>query len=358
MAKNYYETLGVDKKASKEEVKKAFHKLAHKHHPDKKGGNDAKFKEISEAYAILSDDKKRTEYDAYGQTFAGGQPNAGFNDFDFSQFTGSNQGFQNFDFSDLGDIFGDIFGGGARSQGRPRGRDISIDLELTFEESMFGIERKVLLTKLSTCDTCSGTGAKKGTELLTCKTCQGNGQIHETKKSFFGTVSVTRVCTACRGSGKVPKEVCETCHGGGILRKQEELRVVVPSGIDNSEVIRMTGRGEAVQGGTPGDLYIKIHVKPHPKLFREGNNLITELSVKLSDAILGSEYKIASLEGPLSITIPSGISFGEVLRVKGKGVPVSKTLRGDLLIKVSIAIPQKLSKNAKELLEKLKAEGI
>jgi molecular chaperone DnaJ len=357
MAKNYYDILGVDKKANKDEVKKAFHKLAHKYHPDKKGGDDAKFKEISEAYSVLSDDKKRAEYDTYGQTFSGAQGagGQGFGDFDFSGFTGG-QGFQNFDFGDLGDIFGDMFGGGRES--KPRGRDISIDLELTFEESVFGVTRKVLLTKLGTCDTCTGTGAKKGTDMQTCKTCNGNGKIHETKRSFFGQVSVVRACATCRGSGKIPKEKCATCHGEGVLRKQEELSIQVPAGIDNGEVIRMQGRGEAAQGGASGDLYIKIHVKPHPKLYREGNNLVTELSIKLSDALLGGEYTVASVEGPLKVTVPSSISFGEILRVKGKGVPISKSQRGDLLIKVTIAMPQKLTKSARELVEKLKHEGI
>jgi molecular chaperone DnaJ len=354
MAKNYYDILGVDKKANKEEVKKAFHKLAHKYHPDKKGGDDAKFKEISEAYSILSDEKKRAEYDTYGQTFSGSQGPGpqGFGDFDFSGFTGG----QNFDFGDLGDIFGDMFGGGRES--KPRGRDISIDLELTFEESVFGVTRKVLLTKLGVCDTCSGSGAKKGTEMQVCKTCNGNGKIHETKRSFFGQVSVVRACTTCRGSGKIPKEKCAACHGEGVLRKQEELSISVPAGIDNGEVIRMQGRGEAAQGGASGDLYIKIHVKPHPKLYRDGNNLITELSIKLSDALLGGEYSVASVEGPLKVTVPSSIGFGEILRVKGKGVPIDKNHRGDLLIKIAIAMPQKLSKQARELVEKLKGEGI
>lgn len=360
MAKNYYEILGIDKKANKEEVKKAFHKLAHRYHPDKKEGNADKFKEVSEAYSVLSDDKKRAEYDAYGQAFNGQGPMGGggapFEGFDFTNFTDA-AGYQNFDFGNLGDIFGDIFTGTSQSR-TPRGRDIQMDLEISFEESIFGAERKVLITKQSLCSTCNGSGGKPGTELKTCTACNGNGKIHEAKRSFFGTVSVVRACPTCRGTGKIPKEKCATCHGAGVTRKQEEIKVGIPTGIENGEVIRMTGRGEAISGGVAGDLYVKIYVKKHGSIYREGNNLLTNLSVKLSDALLGAEYSVPTLEGPVTITIPQGISFGEILRLKEKGVPYGKNRRGDLLIKITIAMPQKLSRSAKQLIEDLKKEGM
>jgi len=361
MAKNYYDILGVDKKANKDEVKKAFHKLAHRYHPDKKEGDATKFKEISEAYSILSDDKKRAEYDAYGQTFNGRGPTgngagAGFEGFDFSGFTDA-EGGQSYDFGNLGDIFGDIFAGGSQNR-TPRGRDISIDIEISFEESIFGVERKVLLTKQSLCDTCNGSGGKPGTELKTCTTCNGNGKIHEAKRSFFGTVSVMRLCPTCHGTGKIPKEKCASCHGAGVMRKQEEILLGIPSGIENGEVIRMTGRGEAILGGVAGDLYIKIYVKKHSSINREGNNLITKLNIKLSDAILGAEYDVPTLEGALKVKIPAGIAYGEILRVKDKGVPYSKNKRGDLLIRINIIMPQKLSRSTRELIEKLKKEGL
>ncbi len=358
MAKNYYNILGLEKNATKDDVKKAFHKMAHKYHPDKKGGSSDKFKELNEAYAILSDDRKRAEYDAYGQTFGGGgggaQGFSGFNGFDFSNFSG--QGFGNVNVDDLGDIFGDFFGGTRERVNR--GRDISIDLELTFEESVFGVERKVLLSKIGVCEVCKGTGGKPGTTLDKCATCNGNGKIRENKRSFFGSISVTRECAVCKGSGKIPKEKCGTCHGQGILKKQEEITIGVPAGIESGEVIRLSQKGEAVQNGVSGDLYVKIYVKKHHTLSRDRNNLTTTISVKLTDALLGADYAVKTLEGDVAIKIPAGISHGEVLRVKDRGVPYERNRRGDLLIKITILMPQKLSKETKKLLEELRKEGM
>ena len=269
MSKDYYNILGVSKSAGQEEIKKAFRKLAHQYRPDKGSGNADKFKEASEAYSVLSDDKKRAEYDTYGQTFAGGagpSQGQGFGGFDFSGFGGQGGGFdfsQNgFEF-DLGDIFGDFFGGGARERVK-RGRDISIDVELPFSEAIFGTERKILLTKTSRCEDCTGSGAKRGTEMHTCHKCNGKGKVHETKRSFLGNFSTVRVCDECQGKGKVPKEKCPTCHGVGVLKQQEEVSVAIPAGIDDGEMIRLSGGGEAVASGTAGDLYIKVHVKRHP----------------------------------------------------------------------------------------------
>lgn len=356
--RNYYEILGIEKTASKDEVKKAFHKLAHKYHPDKKGGDAAKFKEVSEAYSVLSDDKKRAEYDSYGRVFSGGggqQGGSPFEGFDFSNFTG-NGNFEGFEGVNFGDIFSDFFGGGR--PGVRRGRDISIDLEVSFAEAVFGVERKVLLTKTSTCDTCSGSGGKPGSGTKQCETCNGKGQIHETRKSFFGSVSTTRVCEVCAGSGKIPKEKCTTCSGRGVIRREEEIVIAVPAGIDDGEMIRLTGLGEAIQGGATGDLYVKIHVKKHPTFRKEGSNLIMDLSIKLSDAVLGAEYKIQTLDGDISVKVPEAVAFGEILRVRGKGVPFEKGKRGDLLIRISITLPGKLSKRAREQFEHLKKEGI
>src|SRR6185503_5326760 len=248
MAKrDYYDVLGVDKKASKDDIIKAFHKLAHKYHPDKSSGDADKFKELSEAYSILSDDKKRAEYDSYGQTFGGNGGFSGAQGFDFSQFQDAFSGGMGFDF---GDIFGDFFGGGG-GQGR-RGRDISIDVEISFKESVFGTSRKVLLAKVSTCDTCHGTGGKPGTDLETCKVCNGAGRVHETTNSVFGQVTIQRACRNCHGTGRVPKEKCATCRGEGVYRKQEEVDINVPAGIDGGEMVRLTGQGEAVMGGPSG----------------------------------------------------------------------------------------------------------
>ncbi len=351
MNKSYYEILGIEKNATKDEIKKAFRKLAHKYHPDKKGGDPLKFKEVSEAYSILSDEKKRAEYDSYGRVFGGGSgpSGGGFGGFDFSQFSAE-------DF-DLGDIFSDFFGG-ARARTK-RGRDISIGIELTFEEAVFGVERKILLAKTAQCEVCEGSGAKKGAEFTTCTRCNGKGRIHETRRSIFGTLSTERVCELCRGSGKTPKEKCATCKGAGVYRREEEIRVKIPSGIENGEMIRLSGSGEAIAGGVSGDLYIKVQVKPHRAFKKEGTNLLLDLKVKLTDALLGGVYLVETLEGKtIEVKIPAGVSFDEILRVRGKGVPYEHGKRGDLLITVSIELPRKTSKQARELIEKLRKEGI
>jgi len=357
MQKDYYTILGLEKSASKDEIKKAFRKLAHKYHPDKQGGDRDKFNEASEAYSVLSDDKKRAEYDQYGRTFAGGGggANAGFNGFDFSQFS---EGMNGVEF-DFGDIFNQFFGGrGGGGARQARGRDISIDVEIPFEEAVFGTKRTVLLTKTSACDTCKGNGAEPGSEMETCTACNGKGQIHETRQSLLGAISTTRACANCHGNGKVPKKKCHTCHGAGVARKQEEIVIAIPAGISGGEMIRMTGLGEMVQGGVPGDLYVKVHVRPHSFLRKDGSHLRMELNVKLSDALLGGSYTVKTLDGDISVKIPAGISFGEVLRVKGKGIPIEGSRRGDLLISVVIALPKKLSKKAKGLIEDLGKEGI
>lgn len=355
--KNYYDILGVPKNASEDDIKKAFRKLAQKHHPDKKGGNEAKFKEASEAYSVLSDKKKRSEYDAGGRTFAGGggagQQGGGFGGFDFSNA----QGFEGMEF-DLGDIFGEFFGGGGARNAQARGRDISIDIELTFKESIFGIERRVLISKVGTCETCGGNGAKKGSKMNTCTICNGNGKVRETRNSFFGAVTVERQCTRCKGRGQIPETVCDACHGEGVLKRQEEIKIQVPAGVSDGEMVKMPGRGEAVAGGVSGDLYVKLHVQTDKSFSREGLNLLTSLPIKLSDALIGHDFTIATLDGNEKIHIPAGTVHGEMIRVRGKGVPSGGNRRGDLLVRVDIEFPKKLSRSQRELIEKLRAEGL
>lgn len=352
--KDYYDILGISRSATKDDIKKAFRKLAHRYHPDKKGGDERKFKEASEAYSVLSDDKRRAEYDHYGQTFSGNGAQ-GFGGFDFSGFNPQDFGNVEFDLGDIMGGFADVFGG---SRNRPRrGRDISIDLQVSFRDSVFGTSRKILITKNTSCASCGGSGAKKGTELTHCATCNGKGNIRETKRSIIGTFTSVRPCDHCGGTGKVPKEKCSTCTGHGIVRAQEEVPIAVPPGIENGEVIRLSGLGEAVRGGTPGDLYVKIHVEQHPIFRKDGANLVMDLEVKLSDALLGTDYTVAGLDGNLTVSIPPGTTFGEVLRLKGKGVPTSRG-RGDFLARVHIRMPGRLSKNAHKLLEELRKEGI
>jgi molecular chaperone DnaJ len=365
MSKDYYNILGVDKTASKDEIKKAFYKLAHKYHPDKKEGDEKKFKEVNEAYQVLSDDSKRSKYDqfgsgfenmgggGYGGQYQGGFGGAGFEGFDFSGFQNGGMDF------DLNDIFSDFFGGGmgrGKTQAR-RGRDISTEIQISFSESIFGVTRRILITKTSQCNTCHGSGAKKDTKMEKCKNCNGQGKIHEAKRTILGTISTTKVCDTCLGAGEVPKDLCDTCKGKGVLRKEEEVTIAVPAGIRDGEMIRMSGLGEAISKGTTGDLYIKINVAPHSIFRREGSDLVMDLNLKLTDALLGVKYPIKTLDGDIEVSIPEGVTMNEILRVKGKGVP-TKTKRGDLLIKLNIKMPNKLSKKSKELIEELKKEGI
>jgi molecular chaperone DnaJ len=364
MSKDYYNILGVNKTSSKEDIKKAFYKLAHKYHPDKKEGNESKFKEVNEAYQVLSDDAKRSKYDQFGAGFenmgqqGGYQGGQGFEGFDFSSARGFGNGSADFDFGNLNDIFSDFFGGGMGRAQERRGRDISTEIQISFSEAVFGVSRKILITKTSTCLTCHGSGAKEGTKMDTCKRCNGQGQIRETKRTILGNIASTKICEECHGAGEVPHEVCEKCKGKGVLRREEEISIVVPVGIRDGEMIRMSGMGEAVKGGTSGDLYIKINVAPHPVFKRDGHDLVMNLNLKLSDALLGTKYKVETLDGQIEVSIPEGVSINEILRVRGKGVPVSKGKRGDLLIKINIKLPNKISRKSRELIEELKKEGI
>ena len=267
------------------------------------------------------------------------------------------------DFGNLNDIFSDFFGGGVGGMGggrkeSRRGRDISTELQISFADSIFGITRKILITKTSNCLTCHGSGAKVGSKMETCKHCNGQGQIHEQKRTIFGNISNTRICDVCLGTGEVPKEICDKCKGKGVLRREEEISINIPAGIRDGEMIRMTGGGEAVSKGTTGDLYIKINVTPHSVFKREGNDLVMNLNLKLSDALLGTKYPIQTLDGEIEVTIPEGVTINEILRVRGKGVPMGTSRRGDLLIKLNIKLPGKLSKQARATIEELKKEGI
>ena len=233
-----------------------------------------------------------------------------------------------------------------------------MDVEILFRDAVFGTERRVLVTKMALCDACTGTGAKRGSGLMSCATCNGKGQIRESRNTFFGAFATTRTCPACKGRKEVPKEVCSVCRGEGALRKQEEVHVIIPAGVENGEMIRMPGRGEAMPGAQSGDLYIKIHVRTDKLFTRDGNNLVTALTIKLSDALLGGEYKLQTLDGDTALAVPQGVTQGEFLRIRGKGVPHGRGSRGDLLVRIDIEFPKKLSKVAREAVEKLKAEGI
>lgn len=355
MAKDYYAVLGVDRNASQDDIKKAFRKLAQQHHPDK-GGDEAKFKEVTEAYATLSDAKKRKQYDMYGQAGSAGAGAGGFGGgFDWSQFTGGFGG-GGVEF-DLNDLFGDAFGGGRR-QAKVRGRDISVDVQLTFKESILGAEKSVRLTKVSACGTCSGSGAKHGTAFDTCKTCNGSGRISELRRTVFGQFSSTRVCDTCDGAGKIPKEKCATCGGAGVVRKEEQITFTIPAGIEDGETLRVPGQGEAMKGAASGDLYVHVRVKPHAVFRKEGHHLAMDLSLKLSDALLGTTVSITTIDDKeIEVKVAPLTEPVQMLRVKGKGVP-ARGGRGDLFINVSVDMPKKLSAKAKKAIDELKAEGL
>lgn len=352
--KDYYQILGVDKKASGDDIKKAFFKIAAKHHPDK-GGDSAIFKEASEAYSTLSDEKKRREYDMYGQTFAGAGPQSGF-----SGFEGFNMNdFQNveFDFGDIGDIFGDVFGGSWGGRREKRGRDIHVEIETTFKESIFGTERNLLINKTSKCNKCHGTGGDAAKGKSQCVSCNGRGRVTEARRTIMGVMQTVRDCEACNATGEVYKDKCHDCKGHGVLSGRSEVKIVIPAGISNGEMIRMNQMGEAIKGGVSGDLYVKVRVANDKNWERQGHDLSYNHNIKLTDAILGTEHNIIALDGDIKIEIPAGSSTGDLLRVKGRGVPHGRS-RGDLLIKLNVVLPKKLDRETKKLIEGLKDLGL
>src|SRR3989338_3882412 len=354
--KDYYQILGVPRNASQEEVKKAYRKLAHQFHPDKTGGSEEKFKEVNEAYQVLGSEQKRAQYDRFGS--AGfenaGRGNASGVEWDFSNFA------QGFEGVDLGDMFGDMFGFGSSGSGRQtvRGRDIAIDIELQFSEAAFGVNRTMLLRKTAVCTACNGSAEEPGTKSKTCTHCNGSGSVHETRRSFLGSFTKLHMCSTCRGTGRVPGTTRRLCRGAGVAQASEEITISVPAGINDGEIIKLVGKGEAVAGGITGDLYVKIHVVPSKKFTRSGFDISTNLELSVTDGLLGAEKQVETLEGILRVQIPTGTASNSILRIRGKGIPRQRGGRGDLLITVLIKPPRKLSKKAKELLEELKKEGV
>jgi molecular chaperone DnaJ len=372
MSKDYYEILGVGKEASAEEIKKAYRRLAHQHHPDKQGGNEQKFKEINEAYQVLGSAEKRKQYDQFGQSFSGTGP-GGMNwqdfakanaqgGFDFSQGFGNT----NFDFgdaSDIEDLFSGIFGGGSarrRSDRRSRARDLEVELTLDFEEAVFGVNKKIVIEKNVICKQCEGVGAKKGSKVEMCSHCKGAGYIETVVRSFFGMVRQQQVCPACQGEGQTYAEKCATCQGAGIIRSREEITIEVPAGADNGTTLKLSGQGEAAgKSGKPGDLYIHLRVRPSKKFTRHGADIHGQLMINFTQAALGDKILIETLDGQVSLKIPSGISSGTVLKLSGQGVPhLNRRGRGDHLVKIIIDIPKNLSRKQKKILEELQAEGL
>lgn len=347
---NYYDILGISKDASDEDIKKAFRKLAHKYHPDKGGGDEKKFKEINEAYQVLSDKEKRRQYDQFGRTFNGnsgaGQGYGGFSDF-------SSQGFD-FNASGFEDIFSDIFGG--RSHGRTRaGSDIQVDVTISFEEMVRGVKKDLRLRKMSRCSVCHGTGGKPGSGEETCSDCQGTGQIRRSTQTIFGTFAQVATCARCKGRGKIYKEKCTECRGAGRLEKEETISIEIPAGVEDGQILSVRGAGAAGEEGAPsGDLFVNIHVTPHASLSRRGDDIFSNKEISFAQAALGDKVSVDTLDGPLTMKIPAGTQPGEVFRLRSKGVPhLGRYGRGDQLVTVIVKVPKKLSRDEKDLIEKL-----
>lgn len=369
MAKDYYDILGVSKGASQDEIKRAFRKMAHQYHPDKAGGNEAKFKEINEAYQVLSNSEKRSQYDQYGQTFEQAQRQGGFGGYSWQDFARQgggpfSGGFRTenveFDFGDIGDIFGDLFGFGGRTRTRRtrerrKGQDIEISMEIDFREAVFGTEKIIELNKNIICPHCSGNGTEPGTKIITCPTCDGSGRVTQAQRTILGTFQTIGVCPECHGEGKIASQKCKKCRGEGRIKDIERIKVKIPAGIDNGETIRLTGKGEAGQkGGVAGDLFITLRVKPDPEFKRDGYDIRSETEISFSQAALGTKIEVNTLDGLVRLKIPSATQSGKVFILKGKGVPrLRGSGRGDQYVTVNVFTPTKLSRREKELLEEL-----
>ncbi|WMJ82314.1 molecular chaperone DnaJ [Clostridium sp. MB40-C1] len=346
--KDYYEVLGISKGASEDEIKKSYRKLAMKYHPDRNPGDkeaEEKFKDINEAYQVLSDPEKKSQYDRFGTTdFNGGFGGAG--GFDFSGGMGG--------FEDIFDSFFGGFGGfsSRRKNGPERGEDIEYTLNLTFEEAVFGVEKEISLSKNEKCETCNGTGAKPGTNSKTCDKCNGTGQVRYQRNTPLGSFVSTATCDKCSGSGKIITDPCHTCHGKGTVRKNKKIKIKIPAGVDTGNVLPLRGQGEPGKNGGPsGDLYINIRVSPHKFFKRKGFDIYVEQHISFARAALGVELEVATVDGDVKYKVPAGTQSGTVFRLKGKGITrVNGHGRGDEYIKVIVDVPKNLNDKQKEAL--------
>ncbi len=340
--RDYYEILGVDKNISEKELKKAYRRVAMKYHPDRNPGDadaEAHFKEANEAYEVLSNEEKRSAYDRFGHDGVNGQAGG---------FGGGGAG----GFGDaFGDIFGDIFGGGGRQRGPQPGNDLQYNLQLDLEQAVKGCEKKVEIPTLVSCKPCHGSGANPGSKIKTCGTCHGSGQVRM-QQGFF---AVQQTCPHCQGKGKTIESPCQSCHGKGVIRDRKTLNVKVPAGVDTGDRIRLSGEGEAsLDGGQNGDLYVEIHVREHDLFERDGKHLYCDVPISFTDAALGGELEVPTLDGKIMLKIPAETQTGKMFRLRGKGIkPVRGGSVGDLLCRVTVETPVHLTKRQKELLEEL-----
>lgn len=349
--RDYYEVLGVSKNATEDEIKKAYRQTAKKYHPDMNPGDkeaEAKFKEASEAYAVLSDAEKRRQYDQFGHA-AFEQGGGGAGGFDFSGM----------DMGDLfGDIFGDLFGGGRSRRantGPQKGANVRTGIRITFNEAVFGTQKELDLNLKEKCDTCGGSGAKPGTQVETCKKCDGKGQVVYTKQALFGMMREVQTCPDCRGTGKIIKEKCQDCYGSGYVTKRKKIQVTVPAGIDNGQSIRVRGKGEpGANGGEQGDLLVEVAVSSHPIFQRQDYDIYSTAPMSFTQAALGGDVRISTVDGDVLYTVKPGTQTDTKVRLRGKGVPTlrNKEIRGDHYVTLVVQVPSKLTSEQKELLEK------
>ncbi len=356
--KDYYEVLGVGKTASADELKKAFRRKAIEHHPDK-GGDETKFKEVNEAYEVLKDEKKRQRYDQFGHAGVGSSAASdGGNPFGGSGYGGFDGQNINFDFGDLGlgDIFGSFFGGQQNGrQRKSRGNDVQTQLELAFEQAVFGTEVDLNLNLNDKCEHCKGTTVEPGHEMKTCPTCNGAGKTVRVMRTVLGNIQQAAVCNDCKGNGKVPEKVCTVCHGSGVKRKAQRIKLKVPAGVDDGATIRLSGHGEAIANGPKGDLYVSIRVKAHKKFTREGDLILSEEEITMIDAALGTEIEVETVDGPVRMKVPAGTQSGTDFKLSGHGVPhLRSERRGAHIVTVIVKTPTKLSKQQQKLLEEFK----
>jgi len=350
MAQDYYKTLGVNKGASQEQIKKAYYKLAHKHHPDKKHGDGEKFKQINEAYQVLSNKDKREQYDRFGQSFDG----AGHG-FGFSQGFGSGAQF------DLSDILEEFFAPQAQKMDFRRGKDIIIDIEIPLQATLKDFKKRVSLRKLVICSRCNSTGAEPGTKVKECFSCRGTGQVQQIKRTFLGSITRHIICPECKGQGQNPESPCNVCKGQGRTMQQQEIDINIPAGMDSNQVLRFAGKGNAgKRGGRPGDLLARVLIKSHKIFERRGDDLYTSKNISLSQSGLGDEIEVETLqEKTILLKIPAGTESGKVFRIAGKGIPYFQGFgKGDLYIEIRVKTPNKLTKKQKQALQELQKQGL
>jgi molecular chaperone DnaJ len=347
--RDYYETLGIARGASEDDIKKAFRRLARQYHPDvnKEKGAESRFKELNEAYEVLGDPQKRTAYDRFGHAGVANEAGAGANPF------------EGFGFGNFNDLFETLFANaagaaGARTRaGAQRGADLRYDLTLSFEEAVRGCQKEIEIPRWETCPNCQGNGAQPGTSTQRCPNCQGSGEIRRVQQSIFGQFVNVMVCDRCRGEGRIITTPCERCHGQGRVRNVRRVTVNIPAGVDNGINVRVTGEGEAPpRGGAPGNLYVALTVKPHEYFKRQNTDITYELPVSFAEAALGAEVEVPTLDGKETLKIPAGAQSGRMFRLKGKGVPViHQNARGDELVTVRIVTPQNMTKRQREILQ-------